>query len=161
MLAVKIWTSSVESRTKCFCKLRCLLQLHVAKGNTYTFQTSNLSADLCGTCNWLAQRMSAWLTANGRHTNCTHLNFWQWPSPGPLSSTNAASLIRQFTPLVNRKVCWRLTFKHRMKWPLHCNRRPILVQPQYIYTCYVRRHLNICECSASGWKIWKLEWYEL
>jgi hypothetical protein len=44
--------------------------------------------------------------------NCIHLSFSDWSSPRVFSFTNAASLIKQFVPLVNRHFCWWYPSKH-------------------------------------------------
>jgi hypothetical protein len=53
--------------------------------------------------------MTGWFvwTANENRTNCINLSFSDRSSPRAFPFENAASLIKQFIPLVNRHFCWR------------------------------------------------------
>jgi hypothetical protein len=83
-------------------------------------------------------------------------------SLGTSSSTNAASLIKHFTPRVYRQHYWRFPSKHHTKSHFLSNRTPRLVKPQEEYSFLnLKRHFNNSEFSASGGKIWELNWAEL
>jgi hypothetical protein len=102
-------------------------------------------------CVWhvkLSGSMTGWFvwTVNKSRTNCIHPSFSDWSSSGAFSLTNAASLIKQFIPLVNQHFCWRFPSKHHMKSPLHCNCRHRLMKTWHAFSFFcLKCHFNNCD----------------
>jgi hypothetical protein len=81
---------------------------------------------LCDMFNCQATCLINCMSANISRLNFVHLNFSDVSPPRVFSTTNATSLINQFSRLVNRRYYWWLLARHHMKSPLHGSRRRLI-----------------------------------
>jgi hypothetical protein len=85
----------------------------------------------------------------------SHLSFSNWSSPETFSYTNAASLIKEFTPFVNKHFSCYFLSKHHTKSSSHCNHGPRLTKTRQAFSIFCFEHsLNNCEWALQVERLW-------
>jgi hypothetical protein len=100
-------------------------------------------------------RQHEWLICVDSEWQYSHLSFSNWSSPGTFSYTNAASLIKEFTPFVNKYFSCYFLSKHHTKSPSHCNHGPRLTKTRQAFSIFCFEHsLNNCEWALRAERLW-------